>query len=238
MPRKDRNSVHSWRNRSPWSCSGVESHTTASPPAAHYNAGVPDASPPTQEDKLEQAARACPLLDGDPEAWVACCTKRFCPVARRIAGDNALAEDVLQESWIKILEAVHRYRGGSPACSWVGVIVANTAKDAIRKRGTRVPLDEAANVEESRYEAPGASLEREEEERLIRLASEMVAALPETFRQVLEMRYLHGLSTEETARLLDTSRGNVSVRLHRAVSMLRKRLLARETSQSRSGSNS
>lgn len=204
------------------------------PPAAPYNAGVPDAVPPTQEGKLEQAAQAaCPLLDGDPEAWVECCTKRFLPVAKRITGDNELAQDVLQESWIKILEAVHRYRGGSPACAWVGVIVANSARDTFRKRrkrGADVPLDEAADVE-SRSEAPGASLEREEQERLLRLVSEMVAALPETFRHVLEMRYLHGLSTAETARLLDTSRGNVSVRLHRAVSRLRQQLQAKERAE-------
>lgn len=38
----------------------------------------------------------CPLLGGDPEAWIVCCSGRFFPLARRIAGDDALAEDVLQ----------------------------------------------------------------------------------------------------------------------------------------------
>ena len=192
-----------------------------------YNAGVPDAVPPARSSKLRQAACACPLLDNDPEAWVACCSERFFPLARRIAGDNDLAQDALQESLIKIMEAVHQYRGGSPACAWVRKIVANSAKDTlrntVRRRRKEVPLDEASDVE-SRFEAPGASLEREERERLLHLVLEMVAALPETYRQVLEMRHVRGLSTKETAALLHTSRNDVSVRLHRAVSMLSKRL--------------
>ena len=47
---------------------------------------------------LEEAVR-CPLLDRDPEAWLRCCTARFLPVARRVAGNDATARDALQESW-------------------------------------------------------------------------------------------------------------------------------------------
>lgn len=192
--------------------------------------------PPTQSSKLRQAACACPLLDGDREAWVARCSKRFFPLARRVAGDNDLAQDALQESLIKIIEAEHRYCGGSPACAWVRVIVANSAKDTLRntlrKRRREVPLDQASDVE-SRFDDPGASLEREEEEQQLHFVSETVAALLETYRQVLEMRYIQGLSTEETAALLHTSRNNVSVRLHRAVSRLRKRLRARSSGRDR-----
>ena len=52
---------------------------------------------------LEEAVR-CPLLDRDPEAWLRCCTARFLPVARRVAGNDATARDALQESWIIVLE--------------------------------------------------------------------------------------------------------------------------------------
>lgn len=192
--------------------------------------------PPTRSRKLRQAACACPLLDGYLEAWVACCSKRFFPLARRVAGDNHLAQDALQESLIKIIEAEHRYRGGSPARAWVRTIVANGAKDTLRntlrKRRWEVPLDQASDVE-SRFDDPEASLEREEEEQQLHFVSETVAALPETYRQVLEMPCIQGLSTEETAALLHTSRNNVSVRLHRAVSRLRKRLRARSSGRDR-----
>lgn len=54
--------------------------------------------------RLKQAARDYPLLEGNLEGWIICCSRRFFPLARRIAGDDSLAEDVLQTSWIKILE--------------------------------------------------------------------------------------------------------------------------------------
>ena len=199
-------------------------------------AGWTDAVPPTQSSKLRQAACACPLLDGDREAWVACRSKRFFPLARRVAGDNDLAQDALQESLIKILEAEHRCRGGSPACAWGRGTVANSAKDnlrsTLRKRRREVPLDQTSDVE-SRFDDLGASLEREEEEQQLHLVSETVAALPETYRQVLEMRHIPGLSTEETAAQLHTSRNDASVRLHRAVSRLRKQLQARSSGRDR-----
>ena len=59
--------------------------------------------------KLKQAAMDCPLLECDSEAWIACCSRRFFPLAKRIAGDDSLAEDVLQASWIKILLSIKSY---------------------------------------------------------------------------------------------------------------------------------
>ena len=60
----------------------------------------------------------CPLLDNrNQEAWVACCTSRFLPLARCIADDDGLAEDILQESWIRVLKNVCSYRNGPPACA-------------------------------------------------------------------------------------------------------------------------
>ena len=83
-------------------------------------------------DGLEDAAQGCPLLAGDQE-WAACCTGKFHPLARRVAGGDDIALDVLQESWIQILRAVHKYRGDSPACAWVRVIVENSGKRVHRK---------------------------------------------------------------------------------------------------------
>ncbi len=47
--------------------------------------------------KLKQAAKDCPLLERDGEAWIACCSRRFFPLAKRVAGDDNLAEDVLTQ---------------------------------------------------------------------------------------------------------------------------------------------
>lgn len=185
-----------------------------------------DTFPILRSERLESAARACPLLDGDPEAWVACCSKRFFRLARRITGEDELAMEILQESWVKVLEAVQAYRGGAPACGWVRVIVQNSAIDARRKRQTETQGVEPAQFE--RLEDPGQSPEaRAAERELVEMLLAMISVLPETYRQIVELRYVQNLSTKETAEFLQISRANVSVRLNRAVSMLRKRFEAR-----------
>ena len=84
---------------------------------------------------LKRIAGECPLLEGNKERWISCCSQRFFPLAKRISGDDSLAEDALQVSWIKILQAVnHTYFNGPKACSWVSTIVANAAKDVRRQR--------------------------------------------------------------------------------------------------------
>lgn len=88
--------------------------------------------------KLKRAAQDCPLLEGNSEAWIVCCSRRFSPLAKRIASDNSLAEDVLQTSWIKILQSInHVCFDGPKACPWVHRIVTNSAKDVASKRGRR-----------------------------------------------------------------------------------------------------
>lgn len=174
--------------------------------------------------RLGQTARNCPLLDGREEAWVACCSKRFSSLAKRIAGNDEAALDALQESWIKVLQGVHGYRGGPPACAWVRTIVANSARDIHRHQHGEVPLPE----EPDQRKDPGPSAENQAmEAQLLVLLEEIVSALPETYRQVLELRYGQERSTEETAALLHISRSNVATRLDRAVSLLRKRVKER-----------
>ena len=173
---------------------------------------------------LARASRTCPLLEeqSDREAWAACCSRRFLPLAKRLAGDNGLAEDILQESWVRVLEHVCEYRGGSPACSWVRAIVHNCAIDLGRKR--RPAGDEpSADIEDP---CPNPAV-RAEQRQLLLLLRAMVVALPASYRDVCELRYYRDLSTAETAHRLDISPSNVATRLDRAVQMLQNRLHVR-----------
>ena len=176
--------------------------------------------PDSECKERKQAVRGCPLLEGDRgKAWVDCCTRRFLPLARRLAGDDPLTEDVLQESWIKVLEAVGRARFDGPkACPWVRTIVANTAGNVRcqRERRGEVPLREVADPDPD----PEALAREREQMVLIR---ERIRQLPDTCRQVLELR-LKGLPNPEIARRLHLSRGNVAVRLHRGARLLGHRL--------------
>ena len=172
---------------------------------------------------LKRSAGVCALLEGDQEKWIACCSERFFPLAKRIAGDDRLAEDALQDSWIKILQAVnHACFDGPKACSWVSTIVANAARDIRRRR----LLHEEAPLTE--VEEPSRSPEAlAQEKQLLALLREIISFLPETYRQVVELRLQQGLSTDQTAGRLHISRTQVKTRLNRAVQMIQRRIDAR-----------
>ncbi len=171
-----------------------------------------------ESPELAKAAR-CPLLERDPAGWIRCCTRRFLPVARRVAGEDALARDALQEAWIIVLQRLNQYRGGSPACSWVRVIVRHEAVHRIAAQTRETPLsgaEQAADQPEMRiYEA---------ELRVLLLAA--IDELPPTYREVVRLRDIEERSTTDVAEQLHISKRNAAVRLHRAHRLLRARLLA------------
>ena len=189
---------------------------------------------PPSTPTLEEAVR-CPLLAGDSEQWVRCCTGRFLPLARRLADGDDVARDALQESWIIVMEKLHQYRGDPPACGWVRAIVHHEAKHAAASRPSYVPLAEdgadapatsqpAQSVTGAPWPSPeAAAYDRE----LTRLLLELIDELPPTFRDVARMRDIEERSTDEVARHLHISSQNVKVRLHRARKLLRPRLLRR-----------
>lgn len=188
---------------------------------------------PPPDPKLEDAVQ-CPLLDGDLERWVRCCTCRFLPLARRVARDDDIAHDALQESWIIVLEKLYQYRGESPACGWVGAIVRHEALHGAAARRHEVPLDSAtaeggatappAQPDEAHSASPEATTAARE---LIRILLEVIDELPPTFREVVRLRDLEDRPTDEVARRLHISTLNVRVRLHRAHQLLRPRILRR-----------
>lgn len=188
---------------------------------------------PPAKPTLREAV-ACPLLDGDLEQWVRCCTGRFLPLARRVAGDDDVAHDALQQSWVIVLEKLHQHRGGAPACGWVGAIVRHEALHGATARRRESSLDAVggeAGSSAGRTERAGAVWESPEvsvyARELTRLLLEVIDELPPTFREVVRLRDLEDRPPEEVARRLHISSRNVAVRLHRAHKLLRPRLLRR-----------
>lgn len=181
--------------------------------------------------RLEDAVR-CPLLERDLEQWVRCCTCRFLPLARRVAGDDDIAHDALQQSWIIVLEKLQQYRGGSPACGWVGAIVRHEAVHGVAAQRRESPLPapsgEASSLAEPSagtvWQSPEASAYTRE---LTQLLLEVIDELPPTFREVVRLRDIEDRPPREVARRLHISTRNVAVRLHRAHKLLRPRLLRR-----------
>ncbi len=154
------------------------------------------------------------------------------PLAKRVAGDDDLAEDVLQTSWFKILQSInHACFDGPKACPWVHQIVTNTAKEFHSKQVRRRedPLEDQA--------APTRGPEALAQEReLLVLLREMIDLLPGTYRQVIKLRLYQGLSTKQVSQSLHISCGNVAVRMNRAINLLKRRIDARTQSLSPKGS--
>ena len=201
-----------------------------------------ESSPITSQSDLHRPSTTlakavqCPLLEGHPEQWIRCCTCRFLPLARRVAGADDIAHDALQETWIIVLEKLHQYRGASPACGWVAAIVRHEALHNATAWSHEVPLPDppdragstAGKAPQARasWNSPEAATYTRE---LTRLLLKVIGELPPTFREVVRLRDVQDLPTDEVARRLHISARNVAVRLHRAHKLLRPRLLRRLT---------
>lgn len=157
---------------------------------------------------------------------------RIYGVAYRILGSPHDAEDVVQQTFLSLIEHLDSFRGESSVATWVLRIATNFALKILRKRRglPTVPLDEGdesyASVPHPEYiaawkEPPDALAERTEMRDLLERA---IAELSDTHRIVFVLRDLEGLSTEETAEALGLSVANVKVRLLRARLQLRERL--------------
>lgn len=156
--------------------------------------------------------------------------QRLFRAVRAVLRDPSEAEDVLQDVYLAAFRSLADFDGRARFSTWLTRIAVNKAIDRRRQRMRLVvpaePRDEAAETEA----AFGSSLDREDPERrsarceFAHLLEDAIDALPEAFRIVFVLREIDGMSTHETAASLDLEINTVKTRLHRARSLLRKRL--------------
>lgn len=171
---------------------------------------------------------------GDRQAFgalVARYEQRLYRSALAITGNPADAEEVVQEAFLRAYEHLGQFRGDSKFQTWMTQIVLNTARMKLRKNHGSLweSLDEPQITEEGALprdvaewrENPEQQLGREEVERLLHHA---LQCLPAGYREVVVLRDVQMLSTQETAELLGLSIANVKTRLLRARLQLRERL--------------
>jgi RNA polymerase sigma-70 factor (ECF subfamily) len=165
-------------------------------------------------------------------------------VARMYVATDALADEVVQETWEAVLKGLSRFEGRSTLGTWIFRILTNVAKTrGVRERRT-VPFtslgpDEAASVDETRFQGGEATWPghwatpprpwENPERRLCSLEARdelraAIGALPPTQQAVITLRDVEGLSGEEVCELLDLSQANQRVLLHRARSRVRANL--------------
>jgi RNA polymerase sigma-70 factor (ECF subfamily) len=148
-----------------------------------------------------------------------------------ITGNREDAEDVLQEAFLKAFEHLPDFREDSRFYTWVVRIAVNEALMKLRKRraSREVPMDNAEDengevvVREFADWKPSPEQQYAQSE-LERILQEAVSSLSPGFRTVFYLRDVEGLSTEETAQLLDLTVGAVKARLFRARLRLREEL--------------
>jgi RNA polymerase sigma-70 factor (ECF subfamily) len=147
---------------------------------------------------------------------------RVYSIALRYAGDPAVAMDIAQDTFLKLLSSIQQFRGDASFESWLYRLVVNSCLDYHRKRRRFLPLlDEALDVFRAPRESALHDLLREEQTERVQ---QVVAQLPEEQRMVVVLRYTEGLSYEEIADLLGCRRGTVASRLNRAHKALERRL--------------
>ena len=127
------------------------------------------------------------------------------------------ADDLLQDTWLRIHRARHTYRPGEPVLPWVYAIARRARVDGYR-RMRRITMHETA------MEVLPERAERVTPRDRLPEFDALVAALPESQREVVAMLKVGGLSLEEVARATSSTVGAVKQKAHRAYERLRQLL--------------
>lgn len=126
------------------------------------------------------------------------------------------ADDLLQETWLRIHKVRHTYRGGEPAMPWFYAIARHVRVDHYRKS-----MRNAIGARELEERAKTAASFADKPERASNLET-LLAPLSASQREVLEMLKVSGMSLEEVARATSASVGSVKQKVHRAYKRLRE----------------
>lgn len=138
--------------------------------------------------------------------------------ARYLARDDAAAEDIVQDAFVRALKAIDQCRGAPKA--WLLAIVRNCFLDWTRTNGMHAPIGDLPEAADP--ETPELVLERSNMAATVR---QVVECLPEPFRSVIVLRELEQLSYRDIAEVTGAPIGTVMSRLARARQMLAAMLL-------------
>jgi len=146
----------------------------------------------------------------------------------KMLGDRQRAEDVFQQTWMKVIKALPNYREQQRFGSWLFGIGHHAAIDEIRKN-SKMALDEFASEQldvscVDSHTPEAVLLERESQEKL----HAAIARLPDAQKSVVMMRLKGELSFKEIAEIEKCSINTVLGRMHYAVSNLKKMLLSQK----------
>jgi len=168
---------------------------------------------PSDHDLMARTAR------GDGRAFRTLAQRhagRALSLARRMLGNEAAAEEIVQDALLRVWTNAPRWRPEAAFRTWLYRVVVNLCLNA-RRRAPDLPLDAAANVADV---APRADAQLETRERDQRLAA-AINALPARQRAAIMLTYQEGFGNADVAAMLDTTVSSVETLLVRAKRTLR-----------------
>jgi RNA polymerase sigma-70 factor (ECF subfamily) len=179
------------------------------------------------------------LRAGDQRAFVQLAARHhgaMLRLARTYVSSAAVAEEVVQDTWLGVLRGIDRFEGRSSFQTWLLSILVNRARSTgVRERRSVAVGDAGPAVDGSRFDASGAWMTppqhwvEDSDDRLLAqgLAQRIQAVLrelPPRQREVVMLRDIDGLSGAEVCEVLEISEANQRVLLHRGRSHLREAL--------------
>jgi RNA polymerase sigma-70 factor (ECF subfamily) len=136
-------------------------------------------------------------------------------------GDQAVARDVTQEVFLKLITSIGQFRGDAEFSTWLYRLVVNACMDAARRRKSDAAISERSRMA---LGEPGSQEDDFARAQMARSVRAAVAALPPKFRIAVLLRYFDDLSYEQMAEALHCSMGTVASRLSRGHKMLAEQL--------------
>jgi RNA polymerase sigma-70 factor (ECF subfamily) len=155
---------------------------------------------------------------------------RLYRAARAILKNDAEAEDVMQDAYVRAFQHLHQFAGRSKFSTWLTRIAIHEALARMHKAKR---FEEFDDMNENKQNSIGAAQTRPTPEsesasgELNRLLEQAIANLPDNYRAVVLLRDVEEMNTSETAACLAITEENVKIRLHRAHALLRRELYAK-----------
>ena len=144
-----------------------------------------------------------------------------------LSGNRELAEDLFQETWIRVLERGHQYDGEREFSTWLYAVARNLTIDYLRKKSP-ISLDGLLEEEDHAPVEPADTRpmawelvqQREQAERI----NAALVGIPVEYRETVVLRFQDGLALEEIAIVTGVRLGTVKSRLYRGLNLLTSRL--------------
>jgi RNA polymerase sigma factor (sigma-70 family) len=157
---------------------------------------------------------------------------RVFKVAFYITKDRHLAQDVLQDTFLKAYHHMENIQDSNKTGAWLSVVATNTAIDLLRKRNkwNGIPTDDVLLTSMIQQFTETASVVEQEvvNSLLLQQIQAQLSKLKPEHRQAILLKYYHGLKDEEIAKLTGASSGTIKSRLHRAKKKIQSLLLIHE----------